>query len=89
MATMQRCDESKLFRTSDLYLAAYLIARGLRLWATDPHDLARVVFVLTPRPNPDDLAAYGAGTATANVADFGRALRTLKRALYDAREGAR
>jgi hypothetical protein len=90
MPRMERIDADKTFATSDLYLASYLLTRGLRLWAVDRHDPGRVQFILEPRPHPDDLAAYAENTATVRVADFGRCLRTLKRRLYsDDREVGR
>ncbi len=89
MAKMQRIHVNQTFETSDLYLSAYLLTRGLKLWATDTRQPARVVFVLTPRPGFDDLAAYAEGRAVANVGEFGRALRTLKRALHIGQDGNR
>jgi len=82
MQKMQTANEDTLFRGSDLYLSAFLLTRGLRLWTTDDHDPARVIFVLTSRPHPDDLADYVSGVAMANVQCFGRALRRLKAALH-------
>ncbi len=79
---MQRVSTDQTFETSDLYLASYLLTRGLRLWGTDNHDPARVIFILQPRPHPDDLAAYAENRAMVNVGDFGRALRRLKAALH-------
>ncbi|MBN1814952.1 MAG: hypothetical protein JXA14_24150 [Anaerolineae bacterium] len=86
---MQRIAVDQIFETSDLYLAAYLLTRGLRLWATDAHDPARVIFVLTPPPQPADLSAYTQDRAEVNVSEFGRALRTLKKALWRAKDGRR
>lgn len=87
---MQRIDTDRTFETSDLYLACYLIAGcGLRLWATDKHDPGRVVFVLSPRPAPEDLAAYAEERATVNVGAWGRALRKLKRAIHSDQEDRR
>jgi hypothetical protein len=58
---MKRTPIDQTFETSDLYLAAYLVARGLRLWATHAHNQERVIFGLTPRPSPEDLAHYHEG----------------------------
>jgi hypothetical protein len=87
MKTMQRISTDHIFETSDLYLAAYLLTQGLEFWATDGRDPARVVFVLTPRPRPEYLEAYAEGRANANIGEFGRSLRRLKRALWRAKEG--
>ena len=86
---MKRISADHIFETADLYLAAYLLTRGLDLWTTDGRDPARVVFVLTPRPRPTDLEAYAEGRAETNVGEFGRALRRLKKALWRAKEGRR
>ena len=86
---MERISSNQTFETSDLYLASFLLCRGLKLWATDACNPNRVVFLLTPRPETVDLEAYTEGRAVANVAEFGRALRTLKRALHRAKDGRR
>lgn len=84
---MQKIDDNLTFRTSDLLLAAWLVSRGARLYTTDSSNLARIVFVLVPRPIPDDLAAYAEAKAICNVQDFGTAIKQLKRALHQAQDG--
>jgi hypothetical protein len=86
---MQKTTTSSFFETSDLYLASFLLTRGLQLRGTHAENPARVVFVLTPRPEAEDLEAYAEGKALVNVGEFGRSLRTLKRALYRAKDGRR
>jgi hypothetical protein len=83
---MQRTATDSFFKTSDLYMAAYLHTRGLQLWGTDAENPDRVVFILTPRPEAEDLEAFAEGRALVNVGEFGRSLRTLKRALYRAKD---
>ena len=83
----ERIRTADMFETSDLYLGAYLLCKGLKLWATDARDPARVIFVLTPRPRAEDLEAYAEGRALVKVGDFGRSLRTLKRALHRTKAG--
>lgn len=79
---MQKLDTDKIYETSDLYLAAYLKTRGLRLWAVDRSDPGRVVFCMTPRPDPQDVSDYIESRATVNVSEFGRALKKLKYRIY-------
>lgn len=86
---MDRISEDLIFRTADLSLAAYLLTRGLKLWATDSRDPGRVLFLLTPRPQPDDLMALADGSAQVNPGDFWRALKKLKAALYRAQDASR
>ncbi len=80
---MERRDEKELFRVSDLYIAAYLRCNGFALWGVDHHDGGRCVFVFTPRPSAELLAQFTEETATVNVAQFSRELRSLKRKLFE------
>ena len=82
---MKRIEESKLFRSSDLYLCAFLIAKGAELLSTDAANPNRVEFLLTPRPATDDLEAWAGGWATINAGEYSRAIRHLKRALWAAK----
>jgi hypothetical protein len=84
---MKRIEESKLFRSSDLYLCAFLVAKGAALLSADADNPNRVEFMLTPRPSAKDLEAWAGGWATVNAGEFSRALRHLKRALYQAKDG--
>ena len=72
------------YRTSDLRLAAYLLTRGLRCIRADdtPNGGGRAVFVLSPRPDPNDVTAYGEGRAVAEVNALADALRELKSKIY-------
>jgi hypothetical protein len=84
---MKRIKESKLFRSSDLYLCAFLVAKGAKLLSTDAENPHRIEFLLTPRPATEDLEAWAGGWATVNAGEFSRALRHLKKALYRAKDG--
>ena len=75
------------FETSDIYLAAYLLAAGHKLASVNGHDPQRVVFVLTPFPGPEELASYAEGKATVNVQRFVSAERQLKRMVWAIRDG--
>lgn len=75
------------FETSDMYLAAYLLASGHSLASVDGRNPRRVVFVVTPFPDPDELAAYAGGKATVNVQAYISAERRLKRQVWAIRDG--
>ena len=83
---MQRIEENQVFRSSDLYLCAFLVAKGAKLWATDAGNPDRVGFLLTPRPKAEDLEAWAGGWATVNAGEYSRALRHLKRELWAAKD---
>jgi hypothetical protein len=84
---MARIDEGRIFRSSDLYLCAFLVAKGAELWATDASNPNRVEFLLKPRPKPKDLEAWAGGWATVNAGEYSRMLRHLKKALWQAKDG--
>ena len=86
---MVRINSNQTFETSDLALASYLLTRGLRLWATAAHDPGRVVFVLAPRPSDQDLVLFAEARATANVHEFIRAQRSLKREIWRVKDEGR
>jgi hypothetical protein len=48
---MKRIKESKLFRSSDLYLCAFLVAKGAKLLSTDAENPHRIEFLLTQTCN--------------------------------------
>lgn len=73
------------YRTTDLRLAAYLVTRGLRLIGVDDATPERAAFVLSPRPDPADVTAYGEGKAIAEVGALSDALRLLKARLFERR----
>ena len=84
---MKRIGENRLFRSSDLYLCAFLVARGAELLSTVADNPVRVEFLLAPKPAAKDLEAWAGGWATVNAREFSRALRHLKKALYRAEDG--
>lgn len=75
------------FETSDLYLAAFLLAGAHTLVGVDGRDPRRVVFILAPYPAPGVLAAYAEGRATVNVLRYISAERRLKRQVWAVRDG--
>jgi hypothetical protein len=83
---MKKTDKNEVFRSSDLYLCAFLIAKGAQLFSVDAEDPERVGFLLTPRPTTEDLEAWAGGWAAVNAGDYSRALRHLKRTLWAAKD---
>ena len=75
------------FQTSDLWLAAFLLAGDHTLAGIDGQDPQRVVFLLAPYPAPDLLASYAEGRATVNALRFISAERQLKRRVWAVRDG--
>jgi len=78
---------SRLFQTSDLYLAAFLMAGEQTLAGVDGQDPQRVVFLLAPYPEPGVLASYAEGRATVNILRYVSAERQLKRQVWAVRNG--
>ena len=75
---------SESFRTSSLYLAAYLLAEGLLLTEHIRDEAGRVAFVVggdTERLS-DLVRNYRSGGATTNAVRYGAELRRLKGLLY-------
>ena len=72
---------STLFRSSDLFLSAYLMARGTRLlghvWRG-----SRAVFLFEGPSDPQPLVREFWNGGLVNVSDFVQALRVLKSLLY-------
>jgi len=71
------------YRTSDLYIAAWLLSRGLEFKDIDRHNRRRCDFIFEDRPDrPDLVREFMCGSATGNVADFIYYLKRAKRLLY-------
>lgn len=71
--------EPNTFQTSDLPLATFLYAKGIKLIniRDTPNDTKRKVFVFI-EPPPELLASFQSGTAEINVLAFHNAQNTLK-----------
>jgi len=71
------------YRTSDLYVAAWLLANGLELQGIDRHNSQRCQFIFQDRPDrPQLVNQFLCGSATGNVVDFVFYMRRAKRLLY-------
>lgn len=70
------------YETSDLYLAAYLLSRGLHLLDVDHRDGRRCYFVFADRGDRAELVhTFMVGQATGNLVDFIYHLKRAKRLL--------
>lgn len=71
------------YRSSDLYLAAYLLSVGLELLNVDHRDRRRCKFVFADREDrPELVRAFMVGQATGNLPTFIYHLKRAKRLLY-------
>jgi hypothetical protein len=76
-----------LYRTSDLYLAAYLVACGLPLHKTDKSG-TRLVFAFKTDDHDVDALKMGwiARTAQISAATYADVIKQLKRLVYEQHE---
>ena len=71
------------YRTSDLYVAAWLLSNGLELLDIDRRNPRRCDFIFADRPDRRELVqTFVYGSATGNLTDFIFHLRKAKRLLY-------
>jgi len=75
------------FRTSDIWLAAFLIAGGNSLAEVDRRNPRRVDFILARWPTAEEQRGFDTGDGLVKIGPLMAALRRLKRALYDHAEG--
>ncbi len=72
-----------MYRTSDLYIAAWLLSNGLELKDIDRRDRRRSDFIFVDRQDrPELVRSFMCGRATGNLADFIFYLKRAKRLLY-------
>ena len=73
----------ELYKTSDLYIAAYLLSKGLALKGIDRRNSQRCDFVFIDREDrPGLVRAFTCGQAEGNLTDFLYHLKRAKRVLY-------
>lgn len=71
------------YRTSDLYIAAWLLSNGLELRDIDRRNPRRCDFIFADRSDRRELVqSFVYGSATGNLTDFIFHLRKAKRLLY-------
>jgi hypothetical protein len=75
------------YKTSDLWLAGYLIALGNALIGVDRSNPRRTAFILARPPTAEEQAGFDSGDGRAPIGLLMGAIRRLKRALYDGMPG--
>ena len=71
------------YKTSDIYVVAWLLSKGLQLERLDRRNPRRVDFIFQDRPDRSELVRqFTCGSATGNVVDFSFYLGRAKRLLY-------
>jgi len=72
-----------IYRTSDLYIAAWLLSKGLQLEGIDRRNKQRCEFIFVDQQDrPDLVYSFMCGRAIGNLADFLYHLKRAKRLLY-------
>jgi len=73
------------YRTSDIYIASYLLSKGLELRDIDRHNSKRCDFIFVDRADrPNLVRSFLCGQAEGNVPDFLYHFKRAKRLLYSA-----
>jgi len=71
------------YRTSDVYITAWLLSNGLELKGIDRSNKQRNDFIFKDRSDrPELVNQFLCGSATGNVVDFVFYMRRAKRLLY-------
>lgn len=77
-------DNSNNFVTSDFYAAAFLTAKGYKLFSINKADSRRFRFIFEDEPNrPQLVSAYFAGLVDVNAKEFVSAIKELKSLMYN------
>jgi len=72
-----------IYKTSDIYITAWLLLKGLQLAGIDRCDSRRCQFIFIDRSDRRQLVnEFQCGSATGNVVDFVFYMRRAKRLLY-------
>jgi len=72
-----------LYRTSDFYIAAWLLSNGLQLQGIDRSNKRRNDFIFIDREDrPQLVRTFMCGQATGNLPDFIFFIRKVKRLLH-------
>jgi len=75
--------KNHIYKTSDLYAAAFLLSKGFQLQGVDRSNKQRNDFVFTDRPDrPELVLSFMTGQALGNLAEFVYHLKRAKRLLY-------
>lgn len=77
-------DNSNNFVTSDFYAAAFLLARGYKLFGINKADSRRFRFIFTDESDRAQLVSgFFAGLVEVNAKDFVSAIKELKSLMYN------
>lgn len=72
-----------IYKTSDIYIASYLLSKGLELQGIDKRDSRRCDFIFIDRADrPNLVRSFLCGQAEGNVPDFLYHFKRAKRLLY-------
>jgi len=75
------------YKTSDLWLAGYMIALGNALVGVDRSNPRRTAFILARPPTLEEQAGFDTGGGLVPIGPLMQAIRRLKRCLYDGLPG--
>jgi len=76
-------EATQTYRTSDIYIASYLLFKGLELEGIDRRDSQRCDFIFVDREDrPNLVRAFMCGQAEGNLPDFLYHFKRAKRLLY-------
>ena len=74
---------TQTYRTSDLYIATYLLSKGLELRGIDKCNSQRCDFIFIDRKDrPNLVRSFMCGQAEGNLSDFLYHFKRAKRLLY-------
>lgn len=78
-----RMEMDGTYRSSDLYISAWLLSKGLELRGIDRTNKQRNDFLFQDRADrPELVRQFTCGSAIGNIADFVFSMRKCKRVLY-------
>lgn len=78
-----RMGTNGIYKSSDFYIAAYLLSKGLQIQGIDRHNPRRSEFIFIDRGDrPQLVQSFLCGQAVGNLPDFIFHLRRAKRLLY-------
>ena len=73
----------EIYRTSDIYIASYLLSKGLELQGVDRRNSKRCDFIFVDREDrPNLVRTFMCGQAEGNLPDFLYHFKRAKRLLY-------
>ena len=81
---MKNQPDNNNFTTSDFYAAAFLTAKGYKLFGINKADSRRFRFIFGDEPDrPQLVSAFFAGLVDVNAKEFVSAIKELKSLMYN------